>query len=259
MTSISSISSANPILPNDVIGNIIFSNLSLPALGTCSRVCKVWNKMAGEQMKAFSHESAFGPKEWYEYFGGYLRNIPRLPPNMTEIMNSPCPFSDNKKVYETHLLVLIPETVSGQPLTLKTLGELVKKPFTGTATQYSGYNFGEYTDPNAPPSHWVLMTRGVIEGSRNKSYQTQQALLNQKAGGSYAVPTILDATVCIFMEYFRTGTRLYPDSPSTFTRCQEKYDANWQLGVGGFAPGGLLVSHYGYDFEFNGVGGSRKF
>jgi hypothetical protein len=72
------------------------------------------------------------------------------------------------------------------------------------------------------------------------------------------VPTILDATVCIFMEYVRSGTRLYSESPWTWTRCREKYDAYWQLGVGGFAPGGLHIHHSSGNNEHYGVAGLRK-
>jgi hypothetical protein len=62
------------------------------------------------------------------------------------------------------------------------------------------------------------------------------------------------------MEYIRSGTRLYSDSPYTFTRCQEKYNDKYQLVVGGFASGGLLVDLYGnYDYEYYGVGAGRKF
>src|SRR5579872_7140431 len=136
MISTSSISSAMPTLPTEVIGNIIFRNLSLPALGICSSVCKVWREMAEKQINLFSHEKVFGPKEWFIHFGTHLRNVPRLPPNIAEILSSDCPFWPRKKVHETHLLVLVPQTVNGQPLTLKTLGELVKKPLTGSATQY---------------------------------------------------------------------------------------------------------------------------
>jgi hypothetical protein len=256
MTSISSISSA---LPTDVIGNSIFRNLSLPALGTCSLVCKVWREIAEKQINTFSHEKAFGPKEWFIHFGTHLSNVPRLPTNITEILNSPCPFWPSKKVHETHLLVLVPQAVNGQPLTLKTLEELVKKPLTGSATQFRSFNLGKYTDPTAPPSHWVLLTRDVIEGSRDRSYQDQQIFLSQKGHGVYAVPTILDAIACIFMEYVRSGTRLYSDSPYTWTRCQGKHNADWQLGVGGFALGGLSLSCIGVDDERFGVGGFRQF
>jgi hypothetical protein len=255
MTSISFIFST---LPTDVIDNIIFHNLPLSALGICSLVCKVWRERAEKQINTFSHEKAFGPKEWFIHFGAHLRNVPRLPPDIAEILSSPCPFCPSKKVHETHLLILVPETVGGQPLTLKTLGELVKKPLTGFATQYCYFYLGEYTDPDAPPSHWVLLTRDVIEGSRNKSYPDQQMLLSQNGQNVYAVPTILDATVCIFMEYVWSGTRLYSDSPDTYTLCQEKYDASWQLSIGGFASGGLYVSGCGDVGENDGVAGFRK-
>jgi hypothetical protein len=257
--------------------NIIFRNLSLPALGICSRVCKVWREIAEKQINTFSHEKAFGPKEWFIHFGTHLRNVPRLPPQVAEILFSSCPFWPSRKVHETHLLVLVPETVGGQPLTLKILGELVKKPLQGPSTQYSHFHLGQYTDPVAPSSHWVLMTRDVIEGSRSKSYPDQQTLLSQKGHDVYVVPNILDATVCIFMEHIRSGTqldgdslwtcickyvqsatRLYGDSPWTYTRCQEKYDTDWQLVVGGFAPFGLYVN-YGRVNKNIGVGGVRKF
>jgi hypothetical protein len=182
-----------------------------------------------------------------------------LPTNIAEILSSSCPFWPSKKVHETHLLILVPETFDGQPLTLKTLGELVKKPLTGSTTQFKYFHLGEYIDPVAFFSHWVLMTRNVIEGSCSKSYADQQTLLSQKGHGVYAVPTILDATVCILMEYFRSGTRFYSDSPWTHTRCQENYNVNRQLIVGSFATVGLsFLNFFDCDDECYGVAGSRK-
>jgi hypothetical protein len=102
------------------------------------------------------------------------------------------------------------------------------------------------------------MTRDVIDGSRSQSYHDQQALLEKQV--VYEVPHILDAIVCIFIEYVRSGTRLYSNNPRTYTRCQEKYDDNWQLVVGGFGPGGLVVhDDDGGGNDCNGVGGCRKF
>jgi hypothetical protein len=253
------VSSAIQVLPNSVVENIIFANLSLPELGACSRVCKVWREMAKKHLNAFSHEKAFGPKEWFIYFGAHLRNVPRLPSNIAEILNSPCLFWNKKKVHETHLLVLVPQTFNGQPLTLKTLAQLVKKPLQGFATQYSYLDLGKYTDhPAVRPSHWVMMTRHLIEGSRSQSYKDQQTLLSQKGHGVYEVPTLFDATVCIFMEYVRSGALLYGDKPRTYTRCQEMYNADWQLCVGCFSLGGLHVDYFGGDYDYIGVGGTRK-
>jgi hypothetical protein len=261
------VSSTNRSLPNDVIGNIIFPNLSLSALATCSLVCKAWNKMAQEHINSFSHPHAFGPKEWYIYFGCRITDVPRLPFDIEFILKSPCPFWPDKKVHETHVLCLIPQTVKGKPLNLKLLGELVQMPMQGNTTKYNRFfKLGEYNDSCSPKSHWALLTRDVIEGSRSKPYSEQQALI--QVNPFYEVPTILDATVCIFMEYVRTSTRLYAYNPWTYTRCQEKYNARWQLVVGGFTTAGLIV--YSFHFkgdsfivneadEYCGVGGLRKF
>ncbi len=253
---------SRPIIPNDVIDNIIFCHLSLHALAICARVCKKWKEIAAKHINAFTHERAFGPKEWYTHFGTLLRNVPRLPVNIVEILNSPCPFWPNQKVYETHVLCLIPQTVDGQPLTLRLLGELIQKPLQGHATKYRSFKLGEYPDPSAPKSHWALMTRDVVEGSRSKTYKEQQALIasfSQKAKVPYEVPTILDATVCILMEYVRTGTRLYANNPWRHTRCQEKFNDKGQLVVGGFVPSGLGVSSHADGHEDVGVAGWRKF
>ena len=106
------------------------------------------------------------------------------------------------------------------------------------------------------------MTRQVIDGSRNKRYEEEQAVLDsysQKAKIAYEIPTILDASVCLFMEYVRSGTWLYGDNPWTYTWCQEKYNANANLVVGGGSAAGLDVDYYYTSVEFYGVAFLRKF
>ncbi len=207
------------------------------------------------------HLAAFGRDLWAKYFGD-VGIEPPLRSEILSILQSPCPFWSGKKVQETHLLVLIPQTVNGKPLTLKSLGELVQSPKQGPKTEYSRLSTGDYyADTPAEPSHWVLMTRDVIPGSLNKPYADQQKLVTNVS--SYQVPKIIEAAVCIFMEHARTGAQLYSDNPLTYTRCQEKYDKDWQLVVGGFGAAGLDVCYYFYDVDFGGgyvgVGGLRKF
>jgi hypothetical protein len=262
MTSSSTISSAIPALPNVVLENIIFPNLSLPELGVCSSVCKVWRELAKKHLCAFSHEKAFGPKEWYTYFGAYLRNVPRLPSNIAEVLNSPCPFWPERQVHETHVLVLIPETVSGQPLNLNTLGELAKKLIQGFTAQYKFFNIDDYTDPPPNKSYWVLLTRDLIKNSRNKTFEEEHAVLayyNQNTKNVYEIASVLDATVCNFMEYIRCGTWLYGENPSTYTWCQEKYDANWNFVIGGGSESGLYVFISYSAQENRGIAALRKF
>ena len=191
-----------------------------------------------------------------------------LPPGMLDILNQPCPTNPEKKVGETHTLVLIPATVNGQPLTENHLGSLVKSKGHFPDTE-AGYRYmSDLVAPahgNTPAgaSHWVLMTKDVLPGSRDKSYAEQQAMvaaLARTSGSSYEVPRVLDATACIFMNYLASPsrTRLFSDSPWTYTRCQEQVQ-DYQVLVGGFAPAGLLVNFSVYDYDYFGVAALWKF
>ena len=64
-------------------------------------------------------------------FFGDIGEEPPLPPNICEILASPCPFDPKKTVRETHMLVLVPARVDGEPLTLNHMGELVQAPRGG--------------------------------------------------------------------------------------------------------------------------------
>src|SRR3979490_1472708 len=159
----------NPNLIDTLLKDIrleIFSFLTIKDLETCSVVSRAWKSLANDSTlwrQVIRREIAFGKAMWAKYFGDSGIEPP-LPRTIPEILNSRCPFWPDKKVRQTHLLVLIPETVNGKPLTLKTLGELVQKPLQGHSSKYGYFTIGEYTDLPAPKSHWALMTRDVIQG-----------------------------------------------------------------------------------------------
>jgi hypothetical protein len=206
-----------------------------------------------------------GKKEWDTHLGT-VEEVP-LPAGMLDILNQPCPITPGKKVGETHTLVLIPSTVNGQPLTENRLGTLVKAKGHFPDTE-AGYRYmdsavaAQQGNSPAGQSHWVLMTKDVLPGSRNKRYAEQQAMITTLArttGSSYEVPSLLDATTCIFMNYLTSRIRLFNNSPLTYTRCQEQV-RGYQVIVGGFALAGLAVygSVYAHDGAF-GVAALRKF
>lgn len=100
------------------------------------------------------------------------------------------------------MLTLIPQTVDGEPLTLKKLGELIKKPREGNATKL-------LVDGRIIPnqtSYWVLMTKDVLPDTCNYTYHDQRGSVNVQ---NYDAPTVLEATVSILMEYVESGTRLF--------------------------------------------------
>ena len=236
-------------------------------LVNCCLTSKTWNVLASNENLwngVVLREKAFGKKQWETYFGD-IGIEPPLPTDIRNILKSPCPFFPGKKVRESHILVLIPETVNGKRLNLTLLGELVKAPKDGKATQYR-YIWDEIINDQGinqatPKSHWALMTKDVIPGSRNKSYPDQKKMIAdvvEKTEINYEVPNAIDALICIFMHHISSGERLFNDNPYTGTRCQESIQG-YPIYVGGFSPAGLFVSIYDIDDDSIGVAALRKF
>ena len=216
--------------------------------------------------KAQLGDSVLDAPLWERYFGS-VGSVPSLPSGIVQVMDSPCPFWSGKRVKDTHLLALIPSRVGGKPLTLDYLGELIQSPKGGGhATKYDFYwdEVREAIGSQSPDSsHWVLMTKDVLPGSVNKSYQDQCALVANHAnhtGISYEVPGVLEAAVVILLHHVRSGERLHRDGilAWTYTRCREKVQG-YPVVVGGFSSGGLSVDFSNYDSYVDGVAGLRKF
>jgi hypothetical protein len=209
---------------------------------------------------------SFGAEEWSRYFGE-VGEEPPLPPNIDEILNGACPFWAGEVVKDTHLLVLIPATVAGEPFSLNLLGELIQHPKAGDrSTKYRHYNSDvqEQLGAQSPGrSYWVLMTRDVLEGSRYETYASQKDLVAQYAsrtGLPYELPGVLEVATAILSHYVRSGERLYTDVLWTWTRCQELVNDRYPAIIGGFSDGGLGVyNYYADDCSFRGVSSLRKF
>lgn len=234
----------------------IFSYLNSSDLITCCLVSKEWNEFVKEDREKENmlwnaiiyREHAFGKEKWAKYYGD-VGIEPPLPKNIYEILKSPCQASPGKIVLETHMLALVPEKINERFLTLDNLGELVRAPKQGHKTEYFllNENVNHHRNESIDKSHWVLMTRNILEGSRAKSYAEQVEMvvqLSKKAKTDYQVPKALEAAVCIFTKFVETGTRLFRSNSFlwTYTRCQEK-NVDLQLCVGGFGAHGLEVVH----------------
>lgn len=193
---------------------------------------------------------AFGKEDWQKF--GDIGEEPPLPSNIDQILKSLCPYFSGKTVEQTHMLVLIPKTLNGQPLTLTRLGEVMHAHDSKLAESgYSSFNDSGHGNKPFGATHWVLMTKDVLVGSKGKKYTDQQDLVARNP--KYQVPKLSQATTCIFVEYMKTGQRHYNDAPITFTRCQETYQTkSWQMLVGGFAATGPRIPN-NYDFDQVGI------
>jgi len=259
-------------LPNELVLKV-FSHLNLATLGTICCVSKAWKRLANEPIlwkSAIYREIAFGNDQWAQCFG---TDVVKNEDNREEFSSLPSDdfIADCKKfksifpernAKDRLMLVRLPKTLNGG-LTLKSLGELAKKDFSATDT---GYRFispsiiQEQGDKSIDKSQWVLMTKDILPGSRDKSYVEQQKIvaeLAEKSLISYEVPETLESAACILSQYFGSNIRLFSDNPCTYTRCKDKVQC-FQTIVGGFAPTGLRV-FVNCDYDFIGVAALRKF
>ena len=205
---------------------------------------------------------SFGAEEWRRYFGE-VGAAPPLPSHIVDTLNSACPFWPDRQVKNTHLLVLIPAAVDGKPFSLSLLGELIECPRGGgyaTKYRYCNSDVREQFGAQSPDrSYWMLMTRDVLEGSRDQWYAAQGSLVADHAsrtGLPYELPGALEAATAILLHYVRSGERLCADAPWTYTRCQEQVDyrgSHYPVAVGGFSSWGLDVRDFNDDND-DGLG-----
>ncbi len=186
-------------------------------------------------------ESAFGRADWARSFKVDIGEEPPFPPYMKALLLRPCSIWRGQLVQETFRPVLIPATVNGKPLTLRTLGELMQLLyFPKSENGYkNGCGWGSVAGGDTPiaRSYWVMMSRELIPGSEKESYSAQQIRVTT-LGKNYHIPRLLEAVVCIFAEYARSGRQLF--SEPTYTRCEEAI-LNYPVIVGGFSSNGLDI------------------
>ena len=209
---------------------ICLSYLGAEDLGRCKRISKQYREIANNTAlwSKLVPESAFGKAQWEKCIGD-VGIEPKLPDGIHKILGSPCPILRGKKVKDTHMLMLIPSSVNGVTLTLDVLGELVRFPKEGLPTRFDygtpGARTGHFSTP-VLASHWVLMTKDVLPGSRSKSFLAQQAQVAQlavEASPPYQVPNLLDVVTVMFMRYVSSGECLLGRDQWAYTRCQESF------------------------------------
>jgi len=255
-------------LPEELIVHI-FCGFNLTTLATISCVNKKWRQIASESSlwrSAIYREIAFGSDKWVQYFG---ENIIKDEDRFEELHSLPFKdfITDSRKFYaifpeksvrDSLLLVRLPKTLNSQ-LTLKNLEELVNRCFsTNNSTSLLIWSpiIKELIDESITSSHWVIMTKSLLPGSKKKSYSEQEEMiagLSKKSIVGYRIPTILESVVCILSEYSSSKTQLFTD----YTRCRNQIQGYTTV-VGGLSASHLSINH-NYESDKVGVVALRNF
>ncbi|MHA7878033.1 MAG: hypothetical protein ACX93T_03910 [Bacteroidota bacterium] len=189
----------------------------------------------------------FGKQAWNRYFGD-VGEEPPVPSHINNICSMPCPFSSGKAIQDTHLLVLVPSTVNGMPFTINLLDKLIQSPYNNGHPSQLRFHDNRVKEKlgerHSECSYWVLMRREILPNSRSRSYSEQKSnidSLERAIGLDYTIPNVLEAATAISMHYVRSGERLYPNKPMTYTHCLDQIDEAYPIAVGGFSTSGLSI------------------
>jgi hypothetical protein len=238
---IPAIQNINTILPEELMLEV-FSYLPDSALGRCRQVCKKWLGLASDERFLASLEppEAFGQKALNTLIGK-VTNIRRLPTNIRQILDSPCPIWDEKTVKDTHILFWYPTSVNDAPHTINHIGKLVSMPGKDTGYELIWDRIvAEFGSVPNPTGKWLLMTKKVLPGTEWTSLDQKMDVikrLNKKAKTEYRMFKPLEVITGCFAEFKRSGTSLY----SNITLCDQRVRGHHLILIV-FDSGGLRVN-----------------
>ncbi|WP_194847475.1 tetratricopeptide repeat protein [Candidatus Neptunochlamydia vexilliferae] len=195
--------------------------------------------------------TTFNLNTWKKHYGTV--NEITLPSNIESIMNQPCPIWSGRKVYQTHILAMIPSKLNGKPLTPNNLFKA--RPLSTAKSPFG--NIEEPLNMTVDKPYWVLMTRNTLPKSYKMTYDERCKLLANYP--NYSPPKVIEAAICTSMEYLENKQILFPDSAPSWmrwTQCKEKIH-NDSLCVGDFDENGCRVFTYPGK-SYGGIVGVRR-
>ena len=230
-------------------------------------------KEFSEQMRAFREPlDVLGPNflgvAAWKKIGVDVGEAPPLPKSLTlELLNSECPLHPGEKIKDTHILVLVPKTVNGEPYTALKLDELcAQRKGSGDQLIDSTTEWKEQAWAIAPQaqSEWVLIPKsdpdpermrgkyGEEEGDkhhfRSKDIPAQQEVHNDHYKEYREVKAVELMTTVLLYDLTHKERLL----PYEYLRCEEPNAFGGRVCVGDFGANGLqvnvayVVSAYGF-------------
>ena len=205
--------------------------------------------------------------------------VPPLPASITEaLLNSDCPLHPGEKIKDTHLLVLIPKTVNGEPYTALKLDELcATRKGSGDKLIYDGDDWltkwkkQDWANLPQAQSEWVLIPKSDPDPERmrekygeeqggNRHFRSKDIAAQEKVHGEhykeYREVKALEVMTMALLYDLTHKERLLP----ALLRCEEPNAFGGRVCVGRFNALGLLVDddRDGHDRDFIGRALARK-
>ena len=174
---------------------------------------------------------------------------PPLPSSITdELLNSECPLHPREKIKDTHLLVLVPKTVNGEPYTALKLDELcATRKGSGDTLIYDrlkSWKEQPWASQQQVQSEWVLIPKSDPDPNKvsaDKHFRSKNVAAQQKAHEDhypeYREVKTLELLTAVLLYDLTNKERLVPD----YLRCKEPNASGGRVCVGSFRADGLRV------------------
>ena len=175
---------------------------------------------------------AFGPSIWEKYFGP-IDQAPLLPKNLQALLRSSCPFWPRKKIYETHILALIPRL---------TLGQFIERMRFENRPLFKPFEI-EFEHQVEKP-YWILMSRNTLPNCYKMTYEERCQLIAQYP--DYRPCKLIEAAICTGLEALVHRQTLFSDSAPSWmrwTQCEEKSNGD-PICVGNVDKDGIGIFTY---------------
>jgi hypothetical protein len=205
-----------------------------------------------------------GRRDWNAR-GIDVGEVPPLPKELLKALNQPCPIAkDGSKMIDTHVILWMPPTLNGAPITVNTLEEMATSAeFGKNKIGYESCDSAIRTDAvinqGLEKGYWlVLYKKPIAEG---QSYEKKQQYITDNCPG-YEMPKTRETIACCLMQYGCSGDKkeriLAREDEVRYSTSEERV-GGLQVVVGGLDSSGFRVrKHYG-DFNYIGVCPVRRF
>ena len=202
-----------------------------------------------------------GAAQWEKAFGVDVGVVPPIPTSITKaLLNSPCPIEPGKLIKDTHVLMLVPKTVNGEPYSALKLDELCStKKGSGNELIYYGYDSWKgqsWASLAQIASEWVLIPKRDPDPAkvapdkhfRDKNIAAQDVV--HKHYSDYREGKVLELMTMALLYDLTHKERLLSD----YVRCEEANASGGRVCVGNFHANGLRVSDGDGDGGRDGIG-----
>ena len=190
-----------------------------------------------------------GAAEWMKGFNVDVGAVPPIPETITrKLLNTDCPIEPGKLIKETHILVLIPKSVDGEPYSALKLYELCSKSKgSGNKLIYDGgsdLKGQSWASTEQAASEWVLIPKGDPDPAKvatDKHFRSKdiaaQDMVHEKYYKEYREVKTLEVMTMALLYDLTHKERLLPD----WLRCEEPNASGGRVCVGFFNASGLKV------------------